>query len=108
MSWDFNIFYSLYQLKDFNLVIGTFLLTIIMYLVILKYNKDIKLKLNINNSLPDSDGNFEYGSSRWMNKQEIKKRNIKFVWALSLPGKVAPVTSAKYIKETIYNILEIG
>ena len=43
-----------------------------------------------------------------VDKQEIKKRNIKFVWALSLPGKVAPVTSAKYIKETIYNILEIG
>ncbi len=43
-----------------------------------------------------------------VDKQEIKKKNIKFVWALSLPGKVAPVTSAKYIKETIYNILEIG
>lgn len=42
-----------------------------------------------------------------VDKQEIKKKNIKFVWALSLPGKVAPVTSAKYIKETIYNILEI-
>lgn len=40
-----------------------------------------------------------------VDKEEVKERNIKFVWALALPGKVAPVTSAKYIKETIYNIL---
>lgn len=30
----------------------------------------------------------------------------KVIWALSLPGKVAPVTSGKYIQDTIYNILE--
>ena len=35
----------------------------------------------------------------------IKDRNLKFVWALSLPGKVAPTTSAEFIKNTIYNIL---
>lgn len=40
-----------------------------------------------------------------VDKEEVKKRNIKFIWALALPGKVAPITSAKYIKETIYNIL---
>lgn len=40
-----------------------------------------------------------------VDREEVKRRKIKFVWALSLPGKVAPVTSAKYIKETIYNIL---
>ena len=32
---------------------------------------------------------------------EIKKKDIKYVWALGLPGKVAPVTSAKYIRQTI-------
>lgn len=42
-----------------------------------------------------------------VDREEVKKKNIKFVWALSLPGKVAPVTSAKYIKETVYNILNI-
>ena len=41
-----------------------------------------------------------------VDKEEVKKHNIKFVWALSLPGKVAPVTSAQYIKETLYNVLE--
>ena len=30
---------------------------------------------------------------------------VKAIWALSLPGKVAPVTSGKIIRDTIYNIL---
>lgn len=34
------------------------------------------------------------------------KLGIKNKWALALPGKVAPVTSAKYIKEEIYKIIE--
>ena len=35
-----------------------------------------------------------------------EEENLKLIWALGLPGKVAPVTSAKYIKDTIYNILK--
>ena len=34
-----------------------------------------------------------------------KSKDIKTIWALALPGKVAPVSSAEYIKTTIYNIL---
>ena len=34
------------------------------------------------------------------------KLKIKNKWALALPGKVAPVTSAKHIKEEIYKIIE--
>lgn len=30
----------------------------------------------------------------------------KVIWALALPGKVAPITAAQVIKETIYNIIE--
>lgn len=30
---------------------------------------------------------------------------VKVIWALSLPGKVAPVTAARAIRDTIYNIL---
>lgn len=34
---------------------------------------------------------------------------VKVIWALSLPGKVAPVTAGKSIKSAIYNILhELG
>jgi len=39
-----------------------------------------------------------------VDKDAIKEKKIKFVWALSLPGKVAPITSAEFIKETLYNI----
>lgn len=34
-----------------------------------------------------------------------KQNNIKTIWALALPGKVAPVSAAEYIRDTIYNIL---
>lgn len=35
-----------------------------------------------------------------------KALGIKVIWALSLPGKVAPVTAANFIKQTVYNIIE--
>lgn len=35
--------------------------------------------------------------------EELK---INYIWALALPGKYSPLTSAKYIKKTIYNLLE--
>ena len=38
--------------------------------------------------------------------EQAKKRGIKAIWALALPGKVAPLTTAEIIKESIYNILE--
>lgn len=41
-----------------------------------------------------------------IDKKAVKDRNLKFIWALSLPGKVAPITSAEFIKDTIYNILK--
>lgn len=38
--------------------------------------------------------------------EKSKELGIKTVWALALPGKVAPMTAAKVMKETIYNIIE--
>ena len=35
-----------------------------------------------------------------------KELGIRTILALSLPGKVAPITSAEFIKDTFYNILE--
>ena len=35
-----------------------------------------------------------------------KTLGIKLIWALSLPGRVAPITSAEFIKETLENILK--
>ena len=40
-----------------------------------------------------------------IDKKTAKERNLKLIWALALPGKVAPVTTAEFIKDTIYNIL---
>lgn len=41
-----------------------------------------------------------------IDKRETKDLNLKLIWALALPGKVAPVTTAEFIKDTIYNILK--
>lgn len=41
-----------------------------------------------------------------IDKKAVKDKKLKFVWALSLPGKVAPTTSAEFIKDTVYNILK--
>jgi len=38
--------------------------------------------------------------------EKAKSLGTKVIWALSLPGKVAPVTAAGYMKQTIYNIIE--
>ena len=40
-----------------------------------------------------------------INPEDAQKLNLNFVWALALPGKIAPITSAKFIKETIYTVL---
>ena len=38
-----------------------------------------------------------------------RSMGVKVIWALGLPGKVAPVTAGNIIKETIYNIFsELG
>lgn len=41
-----------------------------------------------------------------IDKKAAKERKLKLIWALALPGKVAPVTTAEFIKDTIYNILK--
>lgn len=41
-----------------------------------------------------------------VDKIAVKEEEIKFIWALSLPGKIAPVTSAEFIKETLYNVIK--
>ena len=44
-----------------------------------------------------------------VDRNAIKELGIKFNWALSLPGKVSPVTSAEFMKETLINMFkEIG
>ena len=41
-----------------------------------------------------------------VNRTAAREKKIKVIWALSLPGKVAPLTSAQFIQETLYHILK--
>lgn len=41
-----------------------------------------------------------------IDQEAVKEKNLKLIWALALPGKVAPVTTAEFIKDTIYNVLK--
>ena len=41
-----------------------------------------------------------------IDRNAAKELKRKFIWALSLPGKVAPVTSAEFMKETLYNMFK--
>ena len=41
-----------------------------------------------------------------VDRKAAKEKEIKVIWALSLPGKVAPLTSAEFIKETLYHVLK--
>ncbi len=41
-----------------------------------------------------------------VDRKAAKEKDLKLIWALSLPGKVAPLTSAIYIKETLYHVLK--
>ena len=44
-----------------------------------------------------------------LDMEAAKDLGVKVIWALGLPGKVAPVTAGNIIKETICNILgELG
>ena len=41
-----------------------------------------------------------------VDRKAAREKNLKAIWALSLPGKVAPLTSAQFIQETLYHILK--
>lgn len=41
-----------------------------------------------------------------IDRKAAKDKDLKLIWALSLPAKVAPLTSAIYIKETIDHVLK--
>lgn len=83
----------LYDLKDFDIIINTVPQTIINERELKHMNSDVLLI-----DLASAPGGID--------SKTAVNMGLKFVWALALPGKVAPSSSAKFIKETIYNILE--
>lgn len=105
LSWNFNIFKSILSIKNFSLLFGTILLTTLIMLFILKYNKEIRLKFIRKKKLPDEDGSFEYGSSRWATKKEIKKEFLSWNIGNPLKNGGIPVTymDGKYYYSDSYD-----
>lgn len=41
-----------------------------------------------------------------IDRKSAEQKNVKFIWALGLPGKISPTTSAEFLKKAIYSIIE--
>ena len=112
LSWSFNIFKSLYSLKDSGILFGTILLSLLAMMFIIKYDRDLKIRISSKNKkFPEEDGSYEYGSARWMTKGEIKK-NFK-VWNIGskLKSGGIPVTYQNgkyYYSDSFDHTLIIG
>ena len=81
------------NLSDFDVIINT-----VPHLVLteerIKYVRDDCLLVD----LASNPGGID--------KKAAKNKNLKLIWALALPGKVSPVTTSEFIKDTVYNILK--
>lgn len=111
MNWVLNPIFSFFKLTDSNLLFGTILLTSLIMLFILKYDRDIKVKLEKVKKLPKEDGSFEYGSSRWATKGEIKDNFKEWVIGKKLKSGGIPVTTMDgkyYYSDSFDHTLIIG
>lgn len=80
-------------LNEFDIIINTIPVTIL--------NEEKLKKLKEDTLIIDLASN-----PGGVDKLATKKLGIKLIWALSLPGKVAPITSAEFIKDTLFNIIK--
>lgn len=87
-----NINDMVYDLKNFDIIINTVPQKILGINELKHVSKDVLL-IDLASSPGGIDGD------------TAKNMGLKFVWALALPGKVAPKTTAGFIKNVIYNIL---
>ena len=92
LTWSFNFISSIKELGDYQFLFGNLLLFTLMMITIIKYDKELFLKLTRKKGMPEEDGSYEHGSSRWATKKEIKQ-NFK-VWDIDSKLEVggAPVT----------------
>jgi len=100
LAWIKAYGYNPVHLNELDKYLGKFdiIINTIPYLVL----DEEKLKL-LNNDCLIIDLASNPGG---VDKLAAKKTGIKTIWALSLPGKVAPLTSAEFIKDTIYNVFK--
>ena len=88
-----NINDMLYDLKEFDIIINTVPQTILRERE-LKHIDAEALIIDLASSPGGIDGKI------------AKSMGLNFIWALALPGRIAPSSSAKFIKDTVYTILE--
>lgn len=81
------------QLNKFDIIINTVPVLILDKERLKLLDKDVLLI-----DIASAPGGIDFNVA-----QDLK---IKTIWELGIPGKIAPLSSAKYIKETIYNILK--
>ncbi len=83
----------IYYFKDFDIIINTVPETIINEKELKHMNSNVLL-IDLASYPGGIDG------------KKAENMGLKYVWALALPGKVAPTSSAEFIKKIIYNIIE--
>ena len=88
-----NINDMLYDLKEFDIIINTVPQTILREKE-LKHIDAEALLIDLASSPGGIDGKM------------ATSMGLNFIWALALPGRIAPSSSAKFIKDTVYTILE--
>ena len=88
-----NINDMLYDLKEFDIIINTVPQTILSERE-LKHIDAEALLIDLASSPGGIDGKM------------AKSMGLNFIWALALPGRIAPSSSAKFIKDTVYTIIE--
>lgn len=80
------------ELEQFNIIFNT-----VPHLILTKEKIRILNKKCILIELASNPGGID--------RKEAEKRKIKVVEALALPGKVAPITTAEFMKEIIYDLI---
>lgn len=88
-----NINDMLYDLKDFDIIINTVPQTILKEKELKHVNSEVLL-IDLASAPGGIDG------------KAAVNMGLNFIWALALPGRIAPTSSAKFIKDTVYTILD--
>lgn len=100
IAWIKAYGYNAVHLRDVNIELGKFdiIINTIPFMILDNNRLDyIKKECTIIDLSSNPGG---------VDRFAAKKKGLKVIWALSLPGKVAPITSAEFIKETIDHILK--
>ena len=99
ISWIKAYGYNPLHFRDLNEHLGEFdiIINTIPSLIFDKTRLDLLKNESVLIDLASSPGGVD--------RKYAKETGKKVIWALSLPGKVAPVTSAEFIKETLKHIM---